>query len=326
MGDAAAIRAALEALIAPDAVLHLCHPFGDVQGPGAFYDAALGPLRKALPDLERRDWIVMAGHDGDGAAWVGCGGHYMGTFAAPYCGIPPTGHLAHLRFHEFYRFAAGRVVEMQLLWDLPELMMQAGVWPMAPSLGRDLCVPGPASCDGLSPAPRDAGASARNCYLVQDMLAHMIHHPAQGGPEVMEMARFWHPKMTWYGPAGIGTARGIAGFRAWHQKPFLEAMPDRGQNPDGLDAHFFADNAYVAVTGWPNMRQTITGDGWLGIAPAGQEVTLRSLDFWRIEGDRIRENWVLIDLLDLFRQLGVDVLARMRALAAARGGLAGEAP
>ena len=45
--------------------------------------------------------------------------------------------------------------------------------------------------------------------------------------QVMEMDRFWHPRMTWYGPSGIGTGRGIDGFRKWHQIPFLKAMPDR---------------------------------------------------------------------------------------------------
>ena len=34
-----------------------------------------------------------------------------------------------------------------------------------------------------------------------------------------------------------------------------------------------------------------------------------SLDFWRIEGGLIRENWVLVDLLDMYRQIGVDALA-----------------
>ena len=43
-------------------------------------------------------------------------------------------------------------------------------------------------------------------------------------PEVMEMPRFWHPRMNWYGPAGIGTGRGIEGFRNWHQIPFLNAV------------------------------------------------------------------------------------------------------
>ena len=136
----------------------------------------------------------------------------------------------------------------------------------------------------------------------------------------MQMETFWHPKFNWYGPAGIGSARGQDGFRRWHQTPFLAAMPDRGQYPEETDIHFFAEGPYVAVTGWPDMAQTLSGDGWLGIAPTGQKVTLRSLDFWRLEDGLIRENWVLVDLLDVWAQTGVDVMSRMRQLASARPG------
>jgi hypothetical protein len=66
------------------------------------------------------------------------------------------------------------------------------------------------------------------------------------------------------------------------------------------------------------MAQTISGDGWLGIAPTHQKITLRSLDFWRLEKGLIRENWVLVDLLDVWAQIGVDVMARMQQLASAR--------
>ena len=59
------------------------------------------------------------------------------------------------------------------------------------------------------------------------------------------------------------------------------------------------------------MIQTVTGDGWMGIAPQGREITMRSLDFWRVEDGKIRENWVMVDLLDAYRQLGVDVIARL---------------
>lgn len=136
----------------------------------------------------------------------------------------------------------------------------------------------------------------------------------------MEMERFWHPKMSWYGPAGIGTGRGIKGFRNWHQIPFLKGMPDRGRYVDEITYHFFGDRNYAAVTGWPNMIQTISDDGWLGIAPTNQRVEMRSLDFWRIEKGLIRENWVLVDLLDVYNQIGVDVLARMREFNKARHG------
>lgn len=316
--ETGAVRAALHDLFAPDAVFHHCHPFGDMSGPEGFFDAALAPLQAAWPDLERRDWIVMAGQTPEGADWVGCGGHYLGTFVAPWLDIPPTGHLAHMRFHEFYRFENGRAVEFQALWDIPEVMMQANAWPMAPSLGREFCVPAPASQDGLVPGPRDPERSRTSMQHVIDMLDHLKLHPSKGGPEVMQMDRYWHPRMNWYGPAGIGTGRGVAGFRNWHQIPFLQAMPDRGQHLDEIDYHFFGDGAYAAVTGWPNMIQTLTSGGWMGIAPAGKKISMRSLDFWRLEDGLIRENWVLVDLLDAYAQLGVDVFARLREFNKAR--------
>jgi predicted ester cyclase len=217
-----------------------------------------------------------------------------------------------MRFHEFYRFVDGKIVEIQSLWDIPEVMMQANAWPMAPSLGLEYHIPGPATLDGHVPSPWDAEKSNQSCQHIIDMLTHMKRHPTQGGPEVMEMLKFWHPKMTWYGPAGIGTGRGIAGFRNLHQIPFLNAMPDRGQYVDEITHHFYGDGDYAAVTGWPNMIQTVTHDGWMGIAPAGKKITMCSLDFWRIENGLIRENWVMVDLLDVYNQLGVDVFKRLK--------------
>ena len=309
-------RAALGGVLAEDAKVRLSHPLGDMTG-AELYDHAYAPLFEAMPDLERRDLIVVAGSDGDGGNWVGCMGHYMGTFAAPFLDIPPTGHLAHMRYHEFYRFERDMIIEMQAIWDLPELMMQAGAWPMVPSLGREFCVPSPMTQDGLS--EHDPKTSQASHDLVINMLTNLSRHPSEGGPEIMQADKFWHPRMNWYGPAGVGTARGLAGFRNWHQIPFLNALPDRKGGTTGtLQSHFFADGNYVAVTGWPNMQMTVTGDGWLGIAPAGQKITMKSLDFWRIEGDRIRENWVLVDLLDVYAQLGVDVFARLREFNKAR--------
>ena len=316
--DDALVRRTLDSLCTPDAVIHCCHPYGNQIGPKVFYQNVLAPLRTAWPDAERRDWLVMAGEDEHGNDWVGCGGHYVGTFAGPLLDIPPSGHLAHMRFHEYYRIKDGKIAEMQMIWDLPEVMMQVGAWPVAPSLGMEIYVPGPASSDGIVRPARDETESNTSRSLIVDMLNHMKRHPSQGGPEVMEMARFWHENMNWYGPAGIGTCRGIRGFRNWHQIPFLSSMPDRGQYLDEITYHFFGDGPYVAVTGWPDMVQTVTHDGWMGIAPSGKKITMRSLDFWRVADGRIRENWVMVDLLDAYRQLGVDVFRRLREFNKAR--------
>ena len=85
--------------------------------------------------------------------------------------------------------------------------------------------------------------------------------------------------------------------------------PDR--RGSGGKGALFGDGESVGFTAWPGMAMTITGDGWMGIAPAGQKVTMRSLDFWRCEEGLIRENWGLVDLLDVYTQIGVDVFWRM---------------
>ena len=317
--DPISVKSGLADFMELDAKVHLCHPFGDMEGPEMLYEVAYAPLFTALPDLERRDWIISTGMDADGADWIGCAGHYIGTFLSPFLDIPPTGHLAHMRFHEFYRVAEGKVVEMQAIWDLPELMLQADAWPMSPSLGRELFIPGPAAQDGLRFDGRSARQGTHSLGVVTEMLTNLSRHPLEGGPEIMKAERYWHPQINWYGPAGIGTARGLAGFRNWHQIPFLKALPDRrGGTTGSLKCHFYGDGPYVVATGWPNMQMTVSGDGWLGIAPAGQKITMRSLDFWRVEGDLIRENWVLVDLLDVYAQLGVDVFSRLREFNRAR--------
>lgn len=311
------VRAELDALLAPAAVVHLAHPFEDLHGADGYFEQALAPLAHAFPDLERRDLIVLDGRTDGGDDWVGCCGYWTGTFKESWLDIPPTGRMASMRFHEFSRIVDGQVVEMQVLWDLPELMMQAGVWPMVPSLGREWHVPGPALQDGLVMEERDRARAGDSRALVQDMLVHLGKFATEG-VEGMRLDNFWHPAFSWYGPSGIGTCRGVSGFRNGHQIPFLNGLPDRTGGTAGR-GHLFADGDYVGFTGWPGMSMSVSGDGWLGIAPAGQEITMRSLDFWRCEGDVIRENWVLIDLLHVYAQLGVDVLGRMREVARSRG-------
>jgi len=272
--DATTVRAAVDALFAPDAALHMCHPFGDVTD---LLADCLTPLHDALPDLERRDMIVVANSTPEGADWIGCMGNYMGTFTGPFLDIPPTGHLVHMRYHEFFHVVDGKIVELQAVWDIPEMMMQAGAWPMAPQLGKFMTTPAPMSGDGLTVT----GDGQATMDHVIAMLTDLCRYPANPDPAVMKLDTYWHPQMNWYGPAGIGTCRGIAGFRNWHQGPFLRGMPDRKLDAMGnLMSHWIAQGEYVAETGWPNMRLTLSDDGWMGIAPAGREVTLRSLDFW----------------------------------------------
>jgi len=306
--DAGRLASVAGELFAPDCLIQMAFPIGNVTDPKALVDDVYQPLAAAIPDLERRDYIVISG-EANREQWVGCAGYYTGVFEKPWLDIPPSFQQITLRFHEFYRFEQNRVVEVQSVWDIPELMMQAHVWPMTPSLGLEWHVPGPSTQDGLTQDPDDAERAKASLKLVNHMLSGLQEH-ASGGPQAMRLEQYWHPKMNWYGPSGIGTNRQIRGFRLFHQIPFLKALPDR-EILDGPKI-FFAEGDYVGITAWPGMRMKVTGDGWLGIVPPDKEITMRSLDFWRCEDGLIRENWVLIDLLHVYDQLGVDVFERMR--------------
>jgi len=299
----------LKQAFAQEAKIQLAYPFETLENVEQLFTKALFSLYQSIPDLERRELIVLAGKSQTDQDWVGVCGYYTGEFAHSWLDIPATGHQVSMRFHEFFRVEEGKVTEMQAVWDIPELMMQANAWPMSPSLGREWHVPGPTTQDGLNINDPNGQRGAQSLEIVSTMLTKLGEF-ASKGVEAMQLDKYWHPRCNWYGPSGIGTCRGIKGFRNWHQIPFLNAMPNRMVN--SVKRNLFAEGDYVAFTDWPGMKMTISGDGFLGIAPSNQSITMRSLDFWRCEGNMIRENWVLIDILDVYSQIGVDVFARLK--------------
>jgi predicted ester cyclase len=106
--------------------------------------------------------------------------------------------------------------------------------------------------------------------------------------------------MVWRGPAGIGTKRGLEQYRREHQAPYLRAFSDK----HAIDEIRIAEGDYVAAYGY--QYATHSGD-YLGIPASGKRIKMRYMDFWRVEGDKLAENWVLIDILDFLEQLGYDV-------------------
>lgn len=311
--DARIVKAALAETFAPGAAIRLGHPLGEVSGASLWSDV-YAPLLGAFPDLERADFIVMAGPrwgDGQTGDWIGLGGHFLATFANPWLGIPPTGKPVFFRYHEYLRIEDGRVVEMEAVWDIPQLMVQAGVWPMAPQLGVEWMCPGPSTGRGVVTAPFNADRADASVQLVWDML----HDLQQGDADTPErgLGGYWHPSAPWYGPTGIGSTRGLASITNVVLRGFRTGLSDNTRHlSEGV---FFGDHDLVAFTGWPSATATHSGDGFLGLAPTDRRFSRRSLDFWRVEEGQVRENWVMVDMLDLYRQLGVDVFARMNALA-----------
>ena len=77
------VRSWLETLFLPETKVRLSHPMGEMQGPAEFYDKVYQPLFRSLPDLERRDTIVMAGPTSEGLDGSDVGGITRGPLKSP---------------------------------------------------------------------------------------------------------------------------------------------------------------------------------------------------------------------------------------------------
>jgi hypothetical protein len=191
--------------------------------------------------------------------------------------------------------------------------------------------------------------SGRSRALVEAMIVEGLMSYDQVDHASIGMERYWHQDMMWYGPAGIGTTRGLKGFLTYHQHPWQEAYPDYVVEPAGIDVsrgiaglgsyHEHAwqradseyrggddlsrisEGHYAAWSGWPATRATHSGTPLFGLEASGKHFTIRIMDFWRRDGELLAENWVFIDLPHMLLQLGRDVLAEARDRACDRQSL-----
>lgn len=302
---------------AQNAQIHVCHPFNTHNGPKAYIDNVLTPLRAAFAGLHRRDDILIGG-DFEGAEWVSATGYYAGKFVAPFLGIDPTDALAYLRFGEFHRishptepaapYAAPYIVESYIYLDLPQLMIAAGQWPIENSPGRDRgytgYTPGPASHDGLQLHINDAKRSTSSVAMVTEMLRKLATDDEAWRP-------YWHDNMAWYGPAAFGSFLGVEEF-AGFQVPFEQAFShwSGGAAGNGVTVHAtrFADGDYICTAGWPSLL-AVQAKPFLGQPSSGDALLMRVSDWWRRDGDLLVENWVFVDIPDVLLQMGVDLFA-----------------
>jgi predicted ester cyclase len=303
----AQVRRLLDTAYSDTPLLHASHPINTLTGSDAIWAHYWEPLRAAFPDLTRRVDMFLGG-DFAGQTWVVGAGYFEGRFVRDWLGIPATGSQALVRFCECCRVHSQRIAESYLLLDLLDLIHQAGYALLPPSRGSIGRVPPPRTGDGLVLKPQPTAETQVSFERVHAMLFQGLNAFDQHGLASMGMAAYWHvERMAWYGPYGIGTCNGLHEFEAYHQRPFLAAFPDRAVTPQ--DA-LIADGHYVAASGFPGVVATHTGP-YLGCAPSNRPVEMWVMDIWRREGDRLVENWVMIDLPHLLLQAGRDLFAEM---------------
>jgi predicted ester cyclase len=298
-------------------------PINELQGAEGYLKGFWIPLRTSFSDLRRHTHLFVSGYsngrvDGDeskdGRLWVSGTGVFSGTFTEDYLGLPATGKQVDIRFGEFCEFHHGKIVSLYYLIDLVDLFEQAGIHVLPPSRGKPMLYPPPTAGDGVLAGISDPAQTRYSLEHIRRFIFDGLNSYDQSELRSMGMKDYFAPDVRWYGPGGIGACLRFSEFEELHQRPWLVAFPDR--RVQDLTA-LFAEGNYTGAPGWAGVVATHAGP-YLDCPPSGKRVEINGLDWWKREGEQYIENWVFVDMIHLFRQFGVDLMARMRVLAAGK--------
>ena len=313
--DTAPIEGIDEALArntSPQCTFRFVHPFNEVTGAHEAAETFWKPVRQAFAPLQRRQDIFLAGKnrlDGGATTWVISMGHLLGLFDAPFLGVRPTRQATMLRYAEFNRVEPDGIVGSTLFLDLLNMMAQAGAEVWTPSTAATMVTPGPRTHDGLLFDEQPAAAGQKTLALFVRMIDRLLE--ADVHTTETDLSLDWTPDMSWWGPGGIGAPYTQDRYLEQHCIPFeqgLEWGEFFGHHTEIAEGH------YGGFYGWPTFDVRSLG-GYIGMAPkSDKKATMRVVDIYRREGDKLAENWNFIDHLHFLHQLGVDVIARQKTL------------
>lgn len=295
-------------------VFYGCYPFNQISDKNTLAERVWQPIYHAFSGLQRRQDVFIAGESEiDGDTWVMSMGHFMGLFDNDWLGIRANKKTVMLRYAEFHCVRGDKITRSGFFCDIIGFMQQVGLNPLPLQTGAAFLCPGPATHDGLLLDEQSEIESSKTLALVNTMIKDLSELNQSGNdscsPEFL--ARTWHQDMVWYGPAGIGTSYTIERYQQHHQYPFRQGLKGKAFN-----GHLcrFAEGNYACFFGWPNLTNTAIG-GFLGLTGSNQPADMRVVDVYRREGDKLKENWVIIDLPYWLKQQGLDILERTAAIA-----------
>jgi hypothetical protein len=306
--ETGSIGAVLDQFTGRDYLWRGFYPFHEQTGSQAVSRIFWNPLRRSLTGFQRRMDVFMAGRnhiDDFKSVWVTSMGHLVGLFDEPWLGIPATGKMTFLRYCEFNKVEDGKITETAMFFDIPHLMIQAGLQPFPQQTAAHLVQPGPITHDGLmfeaqSPAEGVVTLAAIN-HMIGDIKSWTGGHTE---PLEVELARSWNNDMIWWGPAGIGATYTIERYAKQHAGPFRATFKDREFN-----GHLckIAEGKFGGFFGWPNLTLTPVRP-YMGLETKQVPTDMRVIDIYRRDGDKLTENWIFIDILHFWDQLGIDIL------------------
>jgi predicted ester cyclase len=317
-----AIGSVLSSYCTRDCAWEIFYPFNRIDGLEDAAERFWKPLKQAFPDHEHRIAFVIGG-EYEGRDQVSSWGHIFGNFERPWLGITPTRRTITLRIGINTIVRDGRIAKVYVLLDIVDFMLQAGFYPLRTMPGSAAQWPFPPCDTGATALTADPEKGAKTLAIVREMQVGLpkANSVLNAASARAQHSPHWHENMNWYGPAGIGSSRGLRGFRDYHGALFLKAFPDRAgvvrQENCAEDApgHYIrvGDGRYAVTAGNPSITATHTGGQWLGLPPTGRPVAMRVADWYRLdEDDKIIDNWVMIDVPHMLDQMGLDIFEDVR--------------
>ena len=284
------------------------HPFNEIQGIMHLYTDFWQPLKKSFSNLQKRMDIFFAGNNSLSSnrdVWVVSMGHLMGLFDTPWIGIKHTNKIAMLRYCEFNKIVKGKITEVAMFFDIPHLMIQAGLKPFPLETGISLVQPGPISHNGLLFKEQNLIDTKNTSELIEKMINDVkIWNNFDKKSLIKELRKNWKDDMIWWGPTGIGSSFTIERYVEQHALPFRNNFINRKFNghicrlSEGIFGGFF---------GWPNLTLT-PNQKFMGLKTTKKSCDMRVIDIYRREGNKLAENWVFIDFLHFWKMQGIEIL------------------
>jgi len=222
-------------------------------------------------------------------------------------GIPePENRWTYFRVIDFYHLRKysdthGLVDYNFMMMDFADLFRRVGRPVLPPATLPEGLVCPPAANDGV-PAPFSVMVAGRDSASAKKAAKGAMEDVWLGDslPE-----KWWHSDLTFYGPGGIGTARGAKQFYEHVIQPYHAAFANRSLESKML----FCEANYCGAFGVLHGRHVGT---WVGQAASYATLGVRYSMHFRIVDGKIKEGWAIFDFPGLFEQLGLNFWAIAR--------------
>jgi len=222
--------------------------------------------------------------------------------------VPKRDETLRIRWSEFLRIENNQIVQSQFLIDLVDWFEQVGLTVLPKPKGVPFVFPAPTAYKGVLLTEQNESISQDTLDFARRFIFGGLNGFDQSDLKSMGMADYFHPNLKWYGPGGIGGCLSFNEFEEFHQRPWLIAFPDR--KVKDLD-NLIAEDRLVGASSFPGVLATHTGP--YQDTPATQnKIAFNGIDFWLLAEGQFTENWVFVDLIDVFDQFGIDLFERMK--------------